>query len=121
MPTLPRRTLLGAAVALPFVRGALAQGEPGRPIRMVVPFAPGGSADVVARITAQGLQEALGQAVVVDNRGGSGGVIGSEAVLAAPPDGNTIAFHTLSSAVLMPGSTATCPSTCAAPSPRSRG
>jgi tripartite-type tricarboxylate transporter receptor subunit TctC len=103
MPTLPRRTLLGAAVALPFVRGALAQGEPGRPIRMVVPFAPGGSADVVARITAQGLQEALGQAVVVDNRGGSGGVIGSEAVLAAPPDGNTIAFHTLSSAVLNAG------------------
>ncbi|HYI82152.1 MAG TPA: tripartite tricarboxylate transporter substrate-binding protein, partial [Acetobacteraceae bacterium] len=76
---------------------------PSRPIRMVVPFAPGGSADVVARITAQGLQEALGQTLVVENRGGSGGVIGSEAVLSAPPDGGTIAFHTLSSAVLNAG------------------
>src|SRR4051794_5824624 len=70
---------------------------PSRPIRMVVPFAPGGSADVVARITAQGVQEVLGQPVVVENRGGSGGVIGSKAVLAAPADGYTIAFHTLSS------------------------
>jgi tripartite-type tricarboxylate transporter receptor subunit TctC len=103
MPALPRRVLLGAAPALLAGRGALAQGEPGRPVRMVVPFAPGGSADVVARITAQGLQEALGQTLVVENRGGSGGVIGSEAVLSAPPDGGTIAFHTLSSAVLNAG------------------
>ena len=86
MPALPRRVLLGAAPSLLAGRVALAQGEPGRPIRMVVPFAPGGSADVVARITAQGLQEALSQPVVVENRGGSGGVIGSEAALAAPPD-----------------------------------
>jgi tripartite-type tricarboxylate transporter receptor subunit TctC len=107
MPAPPRRVLLAAAPALLAGRAALAQGEPGRPIRMVVPFAPGGSADVVARITAQGLQEVLGQmggqTVVVENRGGSGGVIGSEAVLAAPPDGGTIAFHTLSSAVLNAG------------------
>ena len=98
-----RRALTGAAALLLPGRRALAQAEPGRPIRMVVPFAPGGSADVVARLTAQGMQEALGQPVVVENRGGSGGVIGSEAVLAAPADGLTIAFHTLSSAVLNAG------------------
>ena len=98
-----RRALTGAAALLLPGRRALAQAESGRPIRMVVPFAPGGSADVVARLTAQGMQEALGQPVVVENRGGSGGVIGSEAVLAAPADGLTIAFHTLSSAVLNAG------------------
>jgi tripartite-type tricarboxylate transporter receptor subunit TctC len=98
-----RRTLLAALLATLLLPGNAPAQEaawPARPIRMVVPFAPGGSADVVARITAQGMQEELGQAVVVENRGGSGGVIGSEAVLAAPADGHTIAFHTLSSAVL---------------------
>lgn len=76
---------------------------PTRAIRMIVPFAAGGSADLVARITAQGMSEQLGQQVVVENRGGSGGVIGSEAVLAAAPDGYTIAFHSMSSAVLNAG------------------
>jgi tripartite-type tricarboxylate transporter receptor subunit TctC len=57
----------------------------------------------VARITALGMGEDLGQPVVIENRGGSGGVIGSEAVLAAPADGGTIIFHTLSSAVLNAG------------------
>jgi tripartite-type tricarboxylate transporter receptor subunit TctC len=96
-----RRTLL-AALAVPAVARAQAD-FPNRPLRMVVPFAAGGSADVVARITALGMQEALGQPVVVENRGGSGGVIGSEAVLAAAPDGYTFVFHTLSSAVLNAG------------------
>lgn len=96
-----RRTLL-AALALPAVARAQAD-FPNHPLRMVVPFAAGGSADVVARITALGMQEALGQPVVVENRGGSGGVIGSEAVLAAAPDGYTFVFHTLSSAVLNAG------------------
>jgi tripartite-type tricarboxylate transporter receptor subunit TctC len=98
-----RRTLLPAllcALLLPGRAPAQEAAWPTRPIRMVVPFAAGGSADVVARITAQGMQEELGQSVVVENRGGSGGVIGSEAVLAAPADGTTIVFHTLSSAVL---------------------
>src|SRR3954462_6957507 len=90
-----RRTLL-AALAMPAVARAQAD-FPNRPLRMVVPFAAGGSADVVARITALGMQEALGQPVVVENRGGSGGVIGSE------PDGYTFVFHTLSSAVLNAG------------------
>jgi len=70
---------------------------------MIVPFAAGGSADLVARIAAQGMSEKLGQTIAVENRGGSGGVIGSEAVLAAPADGYTIAFHSMSSAVLNGG------------------
>jgi len=97
-----RRTLLLAAVLLPCAARAQ-DAFPTRPIRMIVPFAPGGAADLVARLTAQALQETLGQPVVVDNRGGSGGVIGSEAALAAPKDGYTIVFHTLSSAVLNAG------------------
>jgi len=76
---------------------------PDRPIRMIIPFAAGGAADVVGRITAQGLSEDLGQPVVVENRGGSGGIIGSQAALAAPADGYTIVFHTLSSAVMNAG------------------
>ncbi|RYI90586.1 MAG: tripartite tricarboxylate transporter substrate binding protein, partial [Acetobacteraceae bacterium] len=107
MPRLPRRALLGGMLAAPSLAApslASAQGAfPNRPVRLIVPFAPGGSADVVARITAMGLQEALGQPVVVENRGGSGGVIGSEAALQAPADGHTIIFHTLSSAVLNAG------------------
>ena len=102
MPNLPRRGLVGAALAAP----GLARAQPAfpsRPIRMIVPFAAGGAADVVARITAQGMQESLGQPVVVENRGGSGGVIGSEAALQGPADGSTIVFHTLSSAVLNAG------------------
>jgi tripartite-type tricarboxylate transporter receptor subunit TctC len=99
-----RRSLLGSLAAAPLLSSpARAQdtaGFPNRPVRMVVPFAPGGSGDIVARITAQGMSEALGQPIAVENRGGSGGVIGSEAALAAPADGYTIVFHTLSSAVL---------------------
>lgn len=84
---------------------ALAQtgGYPSRSLRMIVPFAAGGAADVVARLMARGMGEALSQPVVVENRGGSGGVLGSEVAIAAPADGYTFVFHTLSSAVLNAG------------------
>ncbi len=101
-----RRRLLTGLLAAPFlVSLAQAQpaGFPSRSLRMIVPFAAGGAADVVARLMAQGMGEALGQQVVVENRGGSGGVLGSEAALAAPADGYTFVFHTLSSAVLNAG------------------
>ena len=98
-----RRAMLAAPLALPMVARAQDAPYPSRPIRMIVPFAAGGAADVVARLTAGAMGEQLGQTVVVENRGGSGGVIGSEASLAAPPDGYTITFHTLSSAVLNAG------------------
>lgn len=70
--------------------GALAQGYPNRPIRMLVGFTPGGTTDVVARILAQKMSEGLGQSVVIDNRPGAGANIAAELATKAPPDGYTI-------------------------------
>jgi tripartite-type tricarboxylate transporter receptor subunit TctC len=92
---LTRRALLGtatltaASLAAPAVR---AQGEawPSRPIRMIVPYTPGAATDAMARLAAQKLAERLGVTVVVENRAGANGAIGSQAVLQAPPDGYTI-------------------------------
>jgi tripartite-type tricarboxylate transporter receptor subunit TctC len=69
---------------------AAAQDWPARPVRIIVPFAPGGSADVFGRALAQRLQESLGQSVVIDNRPGGGSLIGTDAVAKSPPDGYTL-------------------------------
>ncbi len=90
-----------AAVALP----AGAQGYPTKAIRLVSPFPPGGSVDVVGRIVAAKLTESLGQQVVVDNRSGASGVIGTENVMNSPPDGYTLLLNTIpfvSNQFLMP-------------------
>ena len=71
---------------------AAAAGYPARPVRLVVPFAPGGSSDVVGRLTAQKLGELWGQTFVIDNRGGAGGAVGAETAARAAPDGYTILF-----------------------------
>jgi tripartite-type tricarboxylate transporter receptor subunit TctC len=67
-----------------------AEWAPKRPVRMIVPFPPGGAVDSVARIVALGLPERLGQQVVVDNRGGANAIIGTELTARAVPDGQTI-------------------------------
>src|SRR5688572_17200117 len=75
---------------------------PNRPIRIVVPFAPGGNIDVTARIVAPGLSEALGQPVVVENRGGAGSRIGTTLVAKSPPDGYTLLLGSSGSLAVQP-------------------
>ena len=70
--------------------GAFAQGYPNKPVRIIVPFAPGGATDIVTRIVAQKLTEVWGQSVIVENRSGAGGNIGGEAAANSPPDGYTL-------------------------------
>lgn len=88
-----RRTILGASAGLAMARPALGQsGWPDRPIRWIVPFPPGGSTDLWARLVSEPMAAELGQPIVIDNRGGAGGLIGTEAAAKAAPDGNTMLF-----------------------------
>src|SRR5262245_50543507 len=91
---LPRRQFLHltvGAAALPAVsRIARAQAYPARPVRLIVPIAPGGAADITARLMDQWLSERLGQPFVIENRPGANGNIGTEAVVRAPADGYTL-------------------------------
>jgi tripartite-type tricarboxylate transporter receptor subunit TctC len=79
------------ALLLALVSGvALAQSYPSKPVRLIIPFPPGGSNDVVGRAIGQQLGERLGHSVVIDNRGGAGGIIGTNEAAKAPPDGYTL-------------------------------
>jgi tripartite-type tricarboxylate transporter receptor subunit TctC len=90
-----RSCILGITLLLAAVSGADAQPYPSKPLRMVVPFPPGGSLDVVARPLANRMSELMGQQVVVDYRTGASGNIGTEAVARAPADGYTMLINTL--------------------------
>lgn len=85
MKSLRLAALLAVALAIPSV--ALAQTWPQRSVRFVVAFPPGGSTDFIARIIAQRMSPSLGQTIVIDNRGGGGGNIGTDIVAKATPDG----------------------------------
>lgn len=97
------RCILVAALAvgaLPsFAHAAETYPNPNRPIRFIVPFPPGGGNDIVGRIVASKLAEQLRQQVVVDNRGGAGGIIGTQITANAPPDGHTMLVNNISLAV----------------------
>ncbi len=91
-----------AAGAAFVVTSATAQNYPARPIRMIVPFAPGGGGDIVGRLLAQKMSEGLGKPLVIDNRGGAGGTIGTELAVKALADGYTVLLGNVGPLALSP-------------------
>ncbi len=96
MPMLARRAALGVIGAAALAAPSRAQAFPSRPIRILVPFAAGGTTDILARAIGERLSAALGQPVVIDNRGGAGGTVAGEAFARAEPDGHTLLVATAS-------------------------
>jgi tripartite-type tricarboxylate transporter receptor subunit TctC len=95
------RTLL-AALALVAAAAAAAQGYPAKPVRIISPFPPGQATDIMARLVADNLAQALGQPFLVENRAGAGGAIGTEAAAKAAPDGYTLAMGTVGPLAISP-------------------
>src|SRR4051794_14957502 len=83
---------------------ALAQDYPAKPVRVIVPFAPGGASDALARLVADKLGRSLAQQFVVENRGGAGGMLGADLVAKSAPDGYTLVVSGIASHVIAPAS-----------------
>jgi len=90
-PTISRWLCLGLALLGLAATSVQAQNYPNKPIRLIVPFPPGGGNDVIARLIAQKLSDRFGQQVVVDNKAGANGIVGLQALMQSPPDGYTLA------------------------------
>ena len=99
-----RRFVLAAACALGLVQAtaATAQSYPDKPVKLVVPFPPGGPIDTMARLVAHNLSQSLGQQVVVENKPGAGSTIGTKSVAIADPDGYTLLFGSSGSLAVAP-------------------
>jgi tripartite-type tricarboxylate transporter receptor subunit TctC len=93
------RSLCALALGLAFAGGALAQAWPSKPVKLIVPYPPGGPTDIVARVIAQKLQTQTGQPFIIDNRPGAGGNTGAEAVARSAPDGYTLLVATTAHAI----------------------
>jgi tripartite-type tricarboxylate transporter receptor subunit TctC len=105
MTIIARRVALQASLGLAAALGATGpsfgqDAYPSRPIRLVVPFPPGGSTDTAARLMADRLGQRLGQSMVVENRAGAGGIVGTDVVVKSEPDGYTLVFGTVSSTAI---------------------
>lgn len=98
-PTLARRVAATVALAVSTTTAALAQAYPAKAVKLVVPYAPGGSADIAARLIADEWAKALGGSLFIENKGGAGGNIGVDMVAKAQPDGYTIGLQTVSLAI----------------------
>jgi tripartite-type tricarboxylate transporter receptor subunit TctC len=99
---IPFRQLVAALSIACIPLGASAQAWPNKPVRLIVPFAPGGTTDIVARIINERFSKELGGVVVIENRAGGGGAIGAEAVAKAPADGYTLGVATVSTMATLP-------------------
>ncbi|WP_234264666.1 Bug family tripartite tricarboxylate transporter substrate binding protein [Hydrogenophaga sp. NFH-34] len=101
--SLHRRNVLASLALLVPALSSMADSYPSRPIRMIVPFPPGGPVDLTARLIGKTLSETLGQPVVIENKSGAGGVVGTEQIAKAPADGYTIGMGTIASLGINPG------------------